>query len=195
MHRVNQWVALAVMMGIAGPTTAATLTGDTIRMVAINESRVLLDTMILVEDGPDLLGGGNTVFDFDTGSAGNEFELFMEPLGEYGGVFSTFGTTEITLSGLDFSGDERLFDWAFLQVPPEIPMTADLLSPSSIKFSWTESRFVGGTFFRGRFLTRGEEPGPIPSPIPLPAGGLLLMSAVGLAVGLGRRHRTSRSAH
>ena len=184
MYKFGQLISLALIFGLNGPATAATLRGDTIRLVAINEGNIITDTMISIGDGPDLLGLGNTVFDFDTGLPGDEFELSMSPAGVYGGVLSGIGNSQVTLSGLDFRGGARLIDWAFLQVPSEIVVTADLLSPSSLRFSWTEGRFEGGPFLRGRFVTSPEDPGPPPNPIPLPAAGVLLTSVLGLAIGL-----------
>jgi hypothetical protein len=184
MLRFGQLMTLALVFGVAEPATAATLRDDTIRMVGINRGKIIIDTTILIKDGPDLLGSGNTVYDFDTGPAGDEFELSMSPPALYGGVLSGVGASQITLSGLDFSGGESLRDWSFLQVPSDISISAELLGPSSLRFSWTEGRFEGGTFLRGRFLTRMEAPGPIPNPIPLPAGSLLLMTVMGLVSGL-----------
>lgn len=180
-------LAAVSALAFAAGANAATLTGDTVGfMVSNSNAGTLISGNVTVAPGPDA-AAGPYVFDLDApnraGTDDNGFE-FTALSGNYNGLlFGDGSVTTVTLSDMDFSGGEQLVDFIPVDTSP-IFLGYRILSPSSIAFDFSETAFYNYTYIlEGEYVT---------APVPLPAGGLLLIGGLGVMGAAAARRRKAR---
>lgn len=169
----------------ASAASAATLTDDSVRKIVKNDGAAIpaYDEVFTVVAGTFDEADGAIRYNMDASGTADQFRMQIAS-GSYGSVYELSGVTEVIFRNLDFSGGEKLVDLDVINSGP-LNVEYEILSDSSFKIFWTEGAFTlpqGDTqFFVADYVTQA------PNVIPLPAGGLLLMSGLGAAAVLRRR--------
>lgn len=174
MKRIDCALVALVFAALSSVAHSATLTGDTITKVISSDLLNFTERNIGVGASIDEIDA-LVFYDFNTGSDDNELLIEIAGMGGSAGLYAATGTTSIRLESLNFTHNQRLVGFDFLE-PPQLDVMVNVLSSSAIEFTYSEGRVTAGTFLRGQFLT---------APIPLPPPALLLLTALGL-LGLAR---------
>lgn len=176
-------IVVAAALG-ASSVSAATLTGDSVRKIVKNDGAAIpaYDEVFTVVPGTFDEADGAIRYNMDATGSADQFRMQIAS-GSYGSVYELSGVTEVIFRNLDFSGGESLVDLDVINSGP-LSVQYEILSASSFKIFWTEGSFTlptGDTqFFVADYVTEAAV-------VPLPAGGLLLVSGLGLAAALRRR--------
>lgn len=177
-------IAGAVGAGLSA-VSAATLSGDTVTKTVFNNGSSIpaFNETFAVGPGVDNLDG-NIGYDLNGAADGDRFVFHINPL-TFAGVYLPSGLSEVIFSDLDFSGGEILTGFNVIDNGP-LNAGYEVLSGSSFRIFWQEDDFTlatGERFFVADYLTEGSD-----AAVPLPAGGLLMVSGLA-ALGLARRRR------
>ncbi len=166
----------------ASAASAATLTGDTVRKIVKNDGAAIpaFDEVFTVEAGTFDEEDGFIRYNLDATPNADQFRMRI-PSGTYSAVYDFSGVTEVIFRNLDFSGGEILKDLDVVTSGP-LNVEYEILSGSSFRIYWDDGGFTlpsgDQAFFTADYVT---------SVVPLPAGGLLLISGLGAVAALRRR--------
>lgn len=125
---------------------------------------------------------GQHTLDVNVGGT-NQLLLTVSP-GLYCGVLCAGGVASFVLSGLDFVGGELLTGFTVTGAA-SIFQSVTILDGHSIAFNFSDIAFTADSniFVQGNFITA--------SPVPLPAGGALMLTGLAALGGL-RRYRRAK---
>lgn len=168
--------AAAALILTASTATAATLAGQTVTVNLSVDGTSYGTQSVLVGAGDDGNFFGNTFFDLNGGTNGDEFVYTSH--GSYSSIASG-RTTTWTLSNLTFGAPLT----AFIILRQDVaPITVTSLTPTSVSFSYADQPIHSGVNIIGQFVVAGG--------VPEPTTWAMMIGGFGFAGGALRRRRT-----
>ncbi|WP_425041201.1 VPLPA-CTERM sorting domain-containing protein [Primorskyibacter sp. S187A] len=165
-------ILATAILALGTAASASTLSGDSVtREVTNNGSIIVPVTSFTVGAGVDFTDA-NINIDMNAGAMGDQLEITVAP-GNYGGMYSTSGTTVLTFGDLDFTDGSSLIGFDVIDDGP-LDFVASIVDGSTLALTFDEAPITGGTFALGTYVTDI-----VTAPVPLPAGGLLLLTGLG----------------
>lgn len=174
--------ACAITLSAIAANASPVAPGDSVDFTLQSNGNPQVTSPFTVVNGVDYSIGYHTL-DVDVGGT-DELLLTVAPGLGFCGILCQGGVASFVLSGLDFVGGELLTGFKVTGASP-LFQGFSILDGHSIAFNFSDIPYTADSniFVQGNFITA--------SPVPLPAGGALMLTGLAALGGL-RRYRRAK---